>query len=195
VCNFVLCDILLPSGVINDDNYFAAVFTSEDHTTDIPIPTAMTSSDNIYHLQDVHFSVEDVMSLLSKLRIDKAGGNDELSLRLLFELKDYIAYPLYLLFRRSLDVGVVPEDWKCANITPIFKKSHRNKADNYTPMSLTSQVCKIFETIIRNSVVKYLETNMLILDSQHGFVKVVRVCLIFFYSWIRSLEASTREKL
>jgi len=50
------------------------VFTSED-TTDVPIPTAMTSSDYIDNLQDVHFSVEDVMSLLSKLRIDKAGGN------------------------------------------------------------------------------------------------------------------------
>ena len=112
----------------------------------------MTSSDYIAHLQDIHFSVEDVMSLLSKLRIDKAGGNDELSPRLLLELKDYIAYPLYLLFRRSLDIGVVPEDWKCANITPIFKKGHRNKAENYRPVSLTSQVCKIFETIIRNSV-------------------------------------------
>ena len=40
------------------NNYFAAVFTSED-STDIPIPTAMTSSDYIAHLQDVHFSVED----------------------------------------------------------------------------------------------------------------------------------------
>ena len=73
----------------NNGVYFAAVFTSED-TTDIPIPTAMTSSDYIDHLQDLHFSVEDVMSLLSKLRIDKAGGNDELSPRLLLELKDYL---------------------------------------------------------------------------------------------------------
>jgi len=37
------------------------VFTSED-TTDIPIPTAMTSGDHIEHLPDVQFSVEDVMS-------------------------------------------------------------------------------------------------------------------------------------
>jgi len=81
-------------------------------------------------------------------------------------------YELIKLFRRSLDFGVVPEDWKCVNnITPIFKKGHQNKAENYRPVSLTSEVCKIFETIIRNSVVKYLETNMLILNSQHGFRK------------------------
>jgi len=43
------------------NNYFAMVFTSED-TTDIPIPTAMTSGDHIEHLPDVQFSVEDVMS-------------------------------------------------------------------------------------------------------------------------------------
>ena len=114
----------------------------------------------------------------------------------LTELKDYIAYPLYLLFRRSLDIGVVLEDWKCANITSIFKKGHRNKAENYRPVSLTSQVCKIFETIVKNSVVKYLETNLLILDFQHtGFVKVVHVCLIFLCSCIRPLEATTRDKL
>ena len=41
----------------------------------------------------------------------------------------------------------------------------------YRPVSLTSQVCKIFESIIRNAVVKHLESNMLILDSQHGFRK------------------------
>ena len=118
------------------------MFTSED-TTDFPIPTAMTSGDHIEHLQDVQFSVEDVMSLLSNLLIDITRGNDELSPCLLFELKDYIAYPLHLLFCRSLDVGVVPEDWKCASITPVFKKGHRNKAENYRPVSLTSQVCKI----------------------------------------------------
>jgi len=48
------------------------------------------------------------MALLSKLRIDKIGGRDELSPRLLLELKDNIAYPLYVLFRKSLDTGVVP---------------------------------------------------------------------------------------
>jgi len=58
----------------------------------------------------------------------------------------------------------------------FFKKGHRGKQENYRPVSLTSQVCKIFESIIRNAVVKHLETNMLILDSQHVFRKG-RSCL------------------
>ena len=60
--------------------------------------------------------------------------------KFLLELRDYVATRLYLLFRKGLDTGMVPEDWKCVNITPIFKKGHRGKQENYRPVSLTSQV-------------------------------------------------------
>ena len=88
----------------------------------------------------------------------------------MFQLKDCISYLLFFLFRKNFDECVVPTDWKCANISPI-KKGSKNKVDNYRPVSLTSQICKLFESIIRNSVVHYLETNALILYSQHGFTK------------------------
>ena len=119
------------------NDHFATVFTSED-TTDIRNCTAMTSGDHIEHLQDVQLSVEDVMSLLSKLRIDKAGGNDELLPCLSFEIKDYIAYPLYLLFHRSLDVGVAPHDWKCVckGQERSSKQSRELQASEFNEQSL-----------------------------------------------------------
>ena len=46
-----------------------------------------------------------------------------------------IALPLTLIFRKSLDEGVLPEEWKCANITPIHKKGLRSEAQNYRPIS------------------------------------------------------------
>ena len=37
-----------------------------------------------------------------------------------------------------------------ANIIPLFKKGSRNKSVNYRPVSLTSVICKLLETIIRD---------------------------------------------
>ena len=44
-------------------------------------------------------------------------------------------------------------------------------ATNYRPISLTSQLCKVFETIVMNQVIEFLESNVLIRNSQHGFRK------------------------
>ena len=44
------------------------------------------------------------------------------------------------MFNLSLEEGIVPSEWKEANITQLFKKGSRNKPENYRPVSLTSVV-------------------------------------------------------
>ena len=44
----------------------------------------------------------------------------------------------------------VPDGWKEANVVPVYKRGSRNVATNYRPISLTSQLCKVFETIVRD---------------------------------------------
>jgi len=87
------------------------------------------------------------------------------------EIKNEIVHPLFMLFRKSLDMTCIPEDWKCVNVTPIYKKGHRNLAENYRPVSLTRQICKMFESILRDALVHHLERKCLIKDSKHGFRK------------------------
>ncbi|CAL4073660.1 unnamed protein product, partial [Meganyctiphanes norvegica] len=69
----------------------------------------------------------------------------------------------------SLRAGETPEDWRKANITPIFKKGNRNDPANYRPVSLTSQVCKVLETIVREQLFNHLKSNNLLSEEQHGF--------------------------
>ena len=54
---------------------------------------------------------------------------------------------------------------------PIFKSGNRNTATNYRPVSLTSQICKVFQVIVRDQVAEFLEDNKRIRNSQHGFRK------------------------
>ena len=75
------------------------------------------------------------------------------------------------MFRRSLAEGVVPADWKKANVTPIFKKGSKGDPGNYRPVSLTSVACKIMESVLRDAITEHLERNHLISGSQHGFFK------------------------
>ena len=96
--------------------------------------------------------------------------------KLLKEIVEQIRTPFAKLFYLSLDEGIVPSEWKEANITPLFKKGSRNKPENYTPVRLTSIVCKLLETLIRDHMVEFLVKHKLINTSQHGFLKV-RSCL------------------
>ena len=57
-----------------------------------------------------------------------------------------------------------------------FKKGSRLEKSNYRPVSLTSTICKILESIIRDKIMKYLQLNRLIVPSQHGFVRK-KACL------------------
>ena len=57
----------------------------------------------------------------------KASGPDKIPTRLSKEIAFAITPVLTLLFQASLDQACLPDDWKTANICPIFKKNdHSN---------------------------------------------------------------------
>ena len=157
------------------NEYFATVFTEED-TASSPQAHIMFQGLDADRCTEVKFTEEDVKNKLKNLRVDKSMGPDNLSPRLLREVCENIGYPLYILFRKSLSEGAVPQDWRTANVTPIYKAGSRIKAENYRPISLTSVVCKILESLIRDTIVDHLENRFLLHDSQHGFRKG-RSCL------------------
>jgi len=80
------------------------------------------SQPDLLSVSDLQFDVETVSKALSKLRPDKAMGPDGLASILLIKVQDLITYPLFLLFKKSLKDTVIPDDWKQAVVTPIFKK-------------------------------------------------------------------------
>ena len=72
-------------------------------------------------LHKITVNGEIVRKKLDRLRSDKAAGADDLAPRFLNELKEEICYPLVSIMTAFLESGVVPDDWKIANVTPIFK--------------------------------------------------------------------------
>ena len=87
-----------------------------------------------------------------------------------------VVKPIAMIFRDSLRKGEIPDDWKRANVVAIFKGGTKKDPGNYRPVSMTSQMGKLLERIIKNQLVGYLEDNGMIYDSQHGFRRK-RSCL------------------
>src|SRR3981081_1021742 len=67
--------------------------------------------------------------------------------------------------------GIVPQDWKDAIVSPLHKKGSKDKPENYRPVSLTSIVGKMLESIIKDHITEHLDRLHLIRSSQHGFTK------------------------
>ena len=64
----------------------------------------------------------------------------------------------------------MPMDWKKANVSPIYKKGARNKAENYRPISLTSIICKLMESFIKDEIMSHIKANNLLSHKQYGFL-------------------------
>ncbi|KFP23397.1 RNA-directed DNA polymerase from mobile element jockey, partial [Colius striatus] len=105
---------------------------------------------------------EEVKDLLAKLKAHKSMGPDGMHLRVLRELADVIAKPLSIIFEQSWRTGEVPEDWRKANVTPVFKKGRKDDPGNYRLVSLTSIPGKVMEQLILNVVTKLMEEKMVI---------------------------------
>ena len=116
-----------------------------------------------------------VLQKLEKLWDDKAAGADELVPRFLNLIKWEFACPLTILFQSIMASGVVPDDWKVANVVLINKGGSRNEVTSYRPISLTSQVCKIFETIVGSRLSNFWSLIILLEIPSMGLFKVVHV--------------------
>ena len=68
-----------------------------------------------------------------------------------------------------MTTGIFPDDWKCAKDTPLFKQGSSSDMNNYRPISVISEVAKVFERITYDQVYANLSEHSIISKSQSGF--------------------------
>ena len=144
---------------------FSSVYTQEPEDC---IPTIAKRT--VCNIVDLHVTTEMTQKELLNLNINKSCGPDEIHPRILLELADYIAGPVALLFNMTIKHGNLPRDWKWDNISPIYKKGSNKIAENYRPISLTSVLCKLMESFIRQLIFEHLQTKRLLSSKQYGFI-------------------------
>ena len=157
------------SKILND--YFCSVFSSSVN----PIAEENRLRQHVplhQEITDVDLHPLYVRGSLIRMKQNSSTGPDGILSRALYLMREALVKPLTIIFNKSLDTTQIPQDFKDANIVPIYKKKGaKDEASSYRPISLTSITCKLLEKMIKDEVLRFLEHNGMLNIDQHGFRK------------------------
>ena len=132
------------------NSYFSSVFTSKNYGNFPDMDHVINTK-----LSDIRCLTKEVEKHLRDLNVYKSPRPDYIPSRILKECTSELSPSLTTLLNKSFMMGLLPTEWKMADITPIHKKGPKNKRENYRQISLTSIVCKVSEKVVQGRVVKF----------------------------------------
>ncbi|XP_058275995.1 triadin isoform X3 [Hirundo rustica] len=133
-----------------------------------------------------------VQNRLRNMKVYKSMGPSKIQPWVLKELAEEVAMPLSNILEKSWQSGGVPTDLRRGNIIPIFNKGHKEEAGNDKSVSLTSVSGKIMEQFFLETMLRHMEDNEMIGNSQHGITKV-KSCVTNFLASYHEVMAVVDE--
>ena len=121
---------------------------------------------NIIFLYDV--TNDEISQILGSLK-KGAAGYDEINACLLKLVSPFIAEPLMYLCNQSLSEGLFPT--KLANVIHLYKSDDSLVCNNYRPVSISCVISKVFEKVMYNRLLEFLQTYKIFTNSQFGIRK------------------------
>ena len=113
---------------------------------------------------------DETMKIVSSLK-ETATGYDDINAMFLKMSAEYICNPLAHICNLSFQEGVFPDSLKIANVIPLYKSDDPMFFNNYRPVSLLSVLSKVFERLMYNRLMNFLEKIEILYENQFGFRK------------------------
>ena len=114
---------------------------------------------------------EEIIEIILGFKQKKLAGPNSIPTKILRLLTDDISEHFSIIFNTSLATGIFPEKLKVAKVIPIHKKDSKLECSNYRPISLLSNIDKIFEKLMHNRLMKFLTEQKILYLKQFGFRK------------------------
>jgi hypothetical protein len=130
-----------------------------------------------------------VENALLEFNSTKRPGPDGIPPLILRNCTSGLAFPLCMLFNRSLTTCIYPYRWILSFITPIFKSGRRNDISNYRGIAILSAIARLFELLVYRVINEDLMGRFA--DCRHGFVNgrsTVSYLLEYFSFVLKSIE-------
>ena len=142
------------------------------HYDDLPSPfstNSPTTTNTTFNLYEINSSsvLQSLLHLPPSNCLDLLGIDNYL-LRI---AAPAITKSLTHIFNLSLCLGVIPEDFKTARVTPVYKgKGDKSDPNNYRPISVVPTLAKILEKQVKIQLINYLSSNRLLSPSQSAYL-------------------------
>jgi len=168
--------------------FFASVFSSQTGYSQGSQPPVLEDREGVRNKPPI-IQDEAVNDFLCHLDTYKSMRLDGIHQRVLKELAEELATPLSIISQQSWVTGEVPDDWRIASATAIYKNGRKEDPGNCRPVSLTLVPGKIMERFILSALTGHMKHDQGFRPSQHEFMKG-RSCstnLISFYDQVTCL--------
>ena len=150
------------------NNFFVTIGPqlAKNIKSDINLLSYVKSVNKSMVLTDV--TSTEVRNVIASLK-NSSSGHDEFPPFVGKSCVDAFIEPLTHLINLSLRSGVFPSELKLAKVVPIFKAGDTSAINNYRPISVLSFFSKVFEKIVYNHVLDFIDDNNVLYDYQYGF--------------------------
>ena len=102
----------------------------------------------------------EILKEILNLDASRVCQDSDIPTRIIKENTDIFTDILHSRFNNSIYQSEFPSIFKLANITPVFKKGDRNSKDNYRPVSILSNISKIFERFMFRQISGFMDTRL-----------------------------------
>lgn len=112
---------------------------------------------------------DEICKIIKSMKGGTAPGFDRVTVEIIKENSNILVKPLTFIINQSIKNGIFPEIYKKTKIIPIFKSGDKTNPTNYRPISLTSNIAKIYEKVIKKRLLDFVNKTNLLNKNQFGF--------------------------
>jgi len=180
-CRNTIDEIICNNSIISDPkiiaNKFNTFFTNIGPDLAKQVPTVSESFKNflpLHNTNSIFLEPTDdfeIRQIIFGLQNSDSKGHDNLSINTIKDCSDQLAEPLCMIFNKSLEDGVVPDDLKTAKIIPVYKSDDKKIISNYRPISVLPAFSKIIERLLYNRLLQFIDKHNILSPNQYGFRK------------------------
>lgn len=156
----------LPGSLLQNHN-----ITSASRTNAYPLDLPYLNPTNDPNFKFIFNPVteSEIVDVINSLKNSNSVGPDLFSTKIIKKFAHLLAVPLCHLINECFSQECFPNILKLSKVIPLFKKGDVMQLSNYRPISLLSIFSKIFEKLLANRIVHFLESYNILSKNQHGF--------------------------